>query len=142
MESVHTTKLIKRKATDFVGAESKSGLLVRLEVERRTIGVLGLESANENWFDHEDKEVLRLFAGHAAEILAVTSFEDALHDLEQKVILAQGATNNVLRPILKEIDSLFGFDGGIIYVPSLVDDEEVLKAVCVMHPDKSLERKT
>lgn len=115
----HLVKDVQGYAGDYYQANpsTRSEITVRLEFEGRALGVLNMESSRVNGFDEQDLELLRLLAHHAAIAAQVVGKEIHFRGIVQRLAEQAPSQEEVLRSILASVESSYGFDAGLIFIP-------------------------
>lgn len=112
---------------------TQSELAVPLLSGNRVIGVLNCESTFVNFFDQQDVELAKLMAHYAAAAIVMIGREEQLDRLLFGLAHNASGFKLYLKEILTNIETIYGFDAGLIYVLMEDPDNNSQKLECVQH---------
>jgi len=128
-ENYLVTGDVRQRPADYYQSHpsTKSELAVRFTSAGRPIGVLSVESFQQNAFDADDRDLLLLLAKYAAIAVQIADEETLIGTVVQRILdYSEDAESvrEILANLLETAKSIFLFDRGIIYIAR--DDEEKL----------------
>ena len=100
---------------------TKGQIAVKLQFEGRQIGILSVESYEEDAFDDHDLEMLHWLAHYAAIAYQVVGREAQFRGIVQRLVEQSPPRDEILNRILVSVRSIYGFTDGIIYIVDYTD---------------------
>jgi len=94
---------------------TRSELVVRVEHDGRSIGLLNAESFKENGFDEQDLEIANLIAQYAAIAVQGVGKESQFRGIVQRMVGQSPSREEILTSILHSVKDIYGIESGLIF---------------------------